>query len=307
MNETLRRRLMAMDRRLLASLFGAAALFIALEAWLLVLRAPLTELRSLVAMRQAREASAVPASAATEIERVTRDIQLAEQQLHAAAAPRRSDDDMVLFLIGTFDRVGSRHGVALGAVRPGGRWIVQGLEAVSGLVRLVARVPGGHGTAGADRADTERRRRVQATHIDDEGHRLRAPTRRLRRHMMHTRPRNTLARVAWAAILAGAGAPAAAADAPARHDPFARPNLSPDAAVVAPSAHSAPAAEWRPQLRAIVLAGERSMVKVGAVVVQLGDEVDGDRLVKVAEGKAVFAKGRRRVELTMGGDGAGAP
>lgn len=104
--------------------------------------------------------------------------------------------------------------------------------------------------------------------------------------------------------LAAALVPAASAAPPARPDPFLRPNLAPESAV---EAAPAPAAAWRPPLRAIVLAGERSMVKIGAVVVELGEELDGYRLVRVAEDKAVFARGRERVELTMARERAAAP
>lgn len=98
---------------------------------------------------------------------------------------------------------------------------------------------------------------------------------------------------AW---LLGVAAPAAFAAPPARPDPFLRPNLAPEAAA---EAVPAPAPAWRPALRAIVSAGERSMVKIGAVVVELGEELDGYRLVRVDEDKAVFARGRQRVALTM--------
>jgi len=42
-------------------------------------------------------------------------------------------------------------------------------------------------------------------------------------------------------------------------------------------------------------------VKIGNVVVELGGEIEGWRLVRVAEDKAVFTRGRQRVALTMGG------
>lgn len=131
MSDSLRRRLLAMDRRLLASLLAAGLLFLALEAWMLVLRAPLTELRSLLAVRLAAEATVAHGPAATEIERLTLAIERAERQLRGAALAQRSDDEAVLFLIGALDRVGQRHGVTLGAVRPGGRRPAHGFEATS--------------------------------------------------------------------------------------------------------------------------------------------------------------------------------
>lgn len=118
----------------------------------------------------------------------------------------------------------------------------------------------------------------------------------------HTLP--SAAFMAWFMLLASAATHVVAAGSPPRHDLFAPPSFTPAAAA---DASSAPVAVWRPDLRAIVVAGKHSMVKVGKVVVELGEEIDGYRLVSVTESKAVFAKGRRRVELTMGGERADAP
>jgi len=104
--------------------------------------------------------------------------------------------------------------------------------------------------------------------------------------------------LALIACLAGAAGMAAAADTAPRHDLFARPKLAPEAAG---EPASAARSDWHPPLRAIVLAGERSLVKIGNVVVELGGEIEGWRLVRVAEDKAVFTRGRQRVALTMGG------
>ena len=131
MNQALRLRLAMMDRRLLAALLAGAWLFVALEAWLLVLRAPVAEWRSLVALRQASEVSAAPAALPVDVEHATQAVELTERQLREALPPVRTDDDTVLFLIGALDPLGSRHGVALGAVRPGGRTITQGFEAAT--------------------------------------------------------------------------------------------------------------------------------------------------------------------------------
>lgn len=95
-----------------------------------------------------------------------------------------------------------------------------------------------------------------------------------------------------------------AAGAAPRHDPFARPKLAAETPTLATPA---PAAEWRPQLSAIVVAGTRSMVQVDSTVVELGEEIDGFRLVSVTEKMAVFVKGRRRIALTIGSERADAP
>ena len=121
---------------------------------------------------------------------------------------------------------------------------------------------------------------------------------------MDTRLLCTRLVTALALLLAGATTCALAADAMPRHDPFARPKLAAEAPALPPPT---PAAEWRPHLSAIVAAGARSMVQLDSTVVELGEEIDGFRLVSVTEKKAIFAKGRRRVELTIGNERADTP
>lgn len=82
-----------------------------------------------------------------------------------------------------------------------------------------------------------------------------------------------------------------------QHDVFSRPSLS---AVAPERAAPIEAEAWRPNLRAIVLAGDRSLVLVDRSTVAIGGVVDGYRLVGVADGRATFVRGARRVELTMG-------
>ena len=86
---------------------------------------------------------------------------------------------------------------------------------------------------------------------------------------------------------------------PALHiDPFARPVLERPAPPPAPAAKPAapPPAPWAPTLRATVVAGRHSLVDVDGVVVGIGQEIAGYRLVQVGERRAVFEKhGTRRV------------
>jgi hypothetical protein len=99
------------------------------------------------------------------------------------------------------------------------------------------------------------------------------------------------------------------AQAPAlKNDPFARPQLSSRGAPPAgnvPSAPSpaAPGSSWNPELTAILSAGKDSMVKVGGVMVRMGEVVDGHRLVQVRESEAVFiaVQDRKRVVLSLSG------
>jgi hypothetical protein len=100
------------------------------------------------------------------------------------------------------------------------------------------------------------------------------------------------------------------AQAPAlKNDPFARPMLLPRGAPApgnvpsAPSVANLPGVTWNPELTAILSAGKDSMVKVGGVMVRMGEVIDGHRLVAVRESEAVFivVRNRKRVVLSLSG------
>jgi hypothetical protein len=81
-----------------------------------------------------------------------------------------------------------------------------------------------------------------------------------------------------------------------RHDPFVRPG----AAAATPGAAPGSDAGWRPRVRAVVVAGPRSSALVEGQVLEMGDELDGYRLIQVLPDKAIFSKKGRRVELSVG-------
>jgi len=81
-----------------------------------------------------------------------------------------------------------------------------------------------------------------------------------------------------------------------RHNPFARPGT----AASLPATPSGTDTAWRPPLRAVVVAGGHSAVLVDGQVLELGDELDGYRLIQVLPDKAIFKKKGRRVELSVG-------
>ena len=100
------------------------------------------------------------------------------------------------------------------------------------------------------------------------------------------------------------------AQAPAlKNDPFARPMLSsrgapaPGIVSSASRATTAPGMSWNPELTAILLADKDSLVKVGGVVLQVGEVIDGHRLVEVRESEAVFiaVQTKKRVVLSLSG------
>jgi hypothetical protein len=80
-----------------------------------------------------------------------------------------------------------------------------------------------------------------------------------------------------------------------RFDPFASSPLSP----AAPDAQSPNPTGWAPILRAVLVAGDKSMVNLGGVILGLEQEEGGYRLVEVREGEAVFLKAGARVVLTL--------
>lgn len=88
-----------------------------------------------------------------------------------------------------------------------------------------------------------------------------------------------------------------------KHDPFARPLLietKPES--VAGAATAASVEEdipWQPTLSAVLVAGQQSLATVDGVILKLGDEKDGYRLVQVKNFQAIFKKGKKRVVLTI--------
>jgi len=94
-----------------------------------------------------------------------------------------------------------------------------------------------------------------------------------------------------------------------KNDPFVRPMLRGVPAPVdpgvpsAPPVATAPVASWNPELTALLRAGKDSMVKVGGVMLRVGEVIDGHRLVEVREGEAVFIalENRKRVVLPLSG------
>ena len=89
-----------------------------------------------------------------------------------------------------------------------------------------------------------------------------------------------------------------------KHDPFARPLLAPPPAAAASApAYTAraplPEPIWNPELRAIMLAGPKSIVDVGGTLVRIGEHINGYRLAEVHEETAVFVNDKKRVTLSL--------
>lgn len=83
-------------------------------------------------------------------------------------------------------------------------------------------------------------------------------------------------------------------------DPFEQPGMGRTDARPEPATSSA--APWRPELRAVLVAGERSMANVGGIIVKIGGQVDGFRLLEVKDRTAVFVGNGVALTLSMDRD-----
>jgi len=94
--------------------------------------------------------------------------------------------------------------------------------------------------------------------------------------------------------------PSAFADGLLKHDPFARPLLSAPLPVnTTTGAVTEEETPWNPQLIALMVSGENSLVNLDGVILKVGEEKDGYRFVQARDHEAVFKKGNKRVVLNM--------
>lgn len=111
-----------------------------------------------------------------------------------------------------------------------------------------------------------------------------------------------------AAVLAGLPKSSLSDTEKLQHDPFERPALSglQNASKPGPgrTGRSAAAQSTRKlKLQAVMVAGPKSMANVDGVMVRIGDEVHGYRLVEVHEGEAVFERNNTRFTISIRGNG----
>jgi len=111
-----------------------------------------------------------------------------------------------------------------------------------------------------------------------------------------------------AAVFAGAPEFSFSEEAKLRHDPFARPALtSLQRGSKGGPAGSGKAAAAEPgrrlNLQAVMMAGPKSIANVDGMMVRIGEEVHGYRLVAVHERQAVFEKNNKRFTLFIRSDG----
>jgi hypothetical protein len=111
-----------------------------------------------------------------------------------------------------------------------------------------------------------------------------------------------------AAVLAGPPELSFSEEAKLQHDPFARPALASlqhgsRGGPVSNGKAAAAEPRRRLNLQAVMMAGPKSIANVDGMMVRIGDQVYGYRLVAVHERQAVFEKNNKRFTLFIRGDG----
>lgn len=90
----------------------------------------------------------------------------------------------------------------------------------------------------------------------------------------------------------------ASASGDIQHNPFARPSVEELNATT--SARASRLDEvWRPQLRAVLVAGSRSVADLGGVILNIGQSTNGYRLISVREEAATFVRNGEQVVLSL--------
>jgi Tfp pilus assembly protein PilO len=117
MNPPFKAALAGLNPRLLKLVLPPLLLLVALECWLLVLRAPLQQWRALHSEAATLEAQTQPISLADVTAKQAELAQLAEQIGLPGAHPEGRDDGYMA-LINLLDRTAQHHAVTLGGVKP---------------------------------------------------------------------------------------------------------------------------------------------------------------------------------------------
>ena len=104
-----------------------------------------------------------------------------------------------------------------------------------------------------------------------------------------------------AVALVGSVAGGTAGESPVvlRFDPFERPDLSGMARRADAPAALDPVSDWEPVLTATLVDAEQSFASLGGVVLKIGEETHGYRLVEVRIWEAVFEKDGADVVLSV--------
>jgi hypothetical protein len=82
-----------------------------------------------------------------------------------------------------------------------------------------------------------------------------------------------------------------------QHDPFVRPVLAPQAV----SMTAEQEAKRKPELRAVMVAGSKSLVNLEGALLRQGEQINGYRLIEVHEESAIFINKHKRITLNLRG------
>jgi hypothetical protein len=133
-------RLVAANPQVLRIALPLGVLLVALECWLLALRLPVQQWRTLRAERAALAEAAQPISAA-DVASKRQALQRLQAELGPPAALDAEPESGLMPLMGRLDALAQRHGVLLGTVRPAGRVPMAGLLQTDHEVSARGRYP----------------------------------------------------------------------------------------------------------------------------------------------------------------------
>jgi hypothetical protein len=86
-----------------------------------------------------------------------------------------------------------------------------------------------------------------------------------------------------------------------RFDPFAHPEIARGSTGRGRGGQRGQ--EWAPVVKATLVAGSQSMANLGGVILRIGEETHGYRLIEVREREAVFERGESSVVLSLEPEG----
>lgn len=99
-------------------------------------------------------------------------------------------------------------------------------------------------------------------------------------------------------LLASANAGAAEPRVELRRNPFERPVV--EVSISNPATASPkPTESGGPGLRAVLVAGSKSVVDFGGTILKVGESTNGYTLLAVGDGRAVFRSNGRKVEFSL--------
>ena len=110
--------------------------------------------------------------------------------------------------------------------------------------------------------------------------------------------RNAMLVVTVTSIFTSATAKAAEPQVELLRNPFARPAIA-ELVADAASVNDVLARGGNAELRAVLVAGTKSIVDFGGVILQIGESTNGYRLIEVGEGTATFNRKGEKIVFSL--------